>query len=88
MASKIFAGWLLALSFVVTAAHAQSSPNYTAIVAAPDRSAADRKLDGNRAPAQWLAFLGVKPGVLVGICLKRTVAMIESVLAALKASQV
>lgn len=65
MTSKIFAGWLFASLFVVTAVHAQSSPNYAAIVAAPDRSAADRKLDSNRAPAQWLAFLGVKPGMTV-----------------------
>jgi predicted methyltransferase len=64
MKSKILAGWLFALLFVATA-HAQSSPNYAAIIAAPDRSAADRKLDANRAPAQWLAFLGIKPGMTV-----------------------
>jgi predicted methyltransferase len=42
---------------------AQTAPDYAAIVAAPDRSDADRKLDTNRAPAQWLAFIGAKPGM-------------------------
>jgi predicted methyltransferase len=65
MASKIRAGWFIALVFVTATAHAQSSPNYAAIVAAPDRSAADHKVDANRAPAQWLAFLGIKPGMTV-----------------------
>lgn len=36
--------------------------NYDAIVAAPDRTPADRALDGGRKPAAFLAFLGVKPG--------------------------
>ena len=31
----------------------------------PDRSTADRKLDANRAPAQWLAFIGAKPGMKI-----------------------
>lgn len=47
------------------AAIAQSVPNYSAIVAAPDRTDADRKLDTNRAPAQWLAFIGAKPGMKI-----------------------
>jgi predicted methyltransferase len=34
------------------AAIAQTAPDYAAIIAAPDRSDADRKLDTNRAPAQ------------------------------------
>ena len=33
-----------------------------AIVAAPDRSAADRELDARRKPAEMLAFIGVRPG--------------------------
>jgi len=44
---------------------AQTAPDYAAIVAAPDRSEADRKLDTNRAPAQWLAFIGAKPGMKI-----------------------
>ena len=35
------------------AAIAETVPDYAAIVAAPDRTDADRKLDTNRAPAQW-----------------------------------
>jgi predicted methyltransferase len=42
---------------------AETVPDYAAIVAAPDRSDADRKLDTNRAPAKWLAFVGAKPGM-------------------------
>ena len=58
---------LLTLSAIAAtpAAFSQIAPNYVAIVAAPDRSDADRKLDTNRAPAQWLAFIGVKPGMKV-----------------------
>src|SRR5215469_10525471 len=57
----------LTLSGVLTApaAMSQSALDYAAIVAAPDRSDADRKLDTNRAPAQWLAFIGAKPGMKI-----------------------
>ena len=58
---------LLTLSTVAATprAIAQTAPDYAAIVAAPDRSDADRKLDTNRAPAQWLAFIGAKPGMKI-----------------------
>jgi predicted methyltransferase len=58
---------LLTLSAMTAppAAIAQTTPNYAAIIAAPDRSNADRKLDTNRAPAQWLAFIGAKPGMKI-----------------------
>jgi predicted methyltransferase len=46
-------------------ATSQTVPDYAAIVAASDRSDADRKLDTNRAPAQWLAFIGAKPGMKI-----------------------
>jgi predicted methyltransferase len=64
MKHKILAR-LLTLSAIVAApaAISQTAPDYAAIVAAPDRSDADRKLDTNRAPAQWLAFIGAKPGM-------------------------
>lgn len=64
MEHKILA-CLLTLSAVAASpsAIAQTAPDYAAIVAAPDRSDADRKLDTNRAPAQWLAFIGAKPGM-------------------------
>ena len=58
---------LLALSAIaaVPAPASQTVPDYAAIVAAPDRSNADRKLDTNRAPARWLAFIGAKPGMKI-----------------------
>ena len=64
--SKILA-CLLALSAIVAApaAISQTAPDYAAIIAAPDRTDADRKLDTNRAPAQWLAFIAAKPGMKI-----------------------
>ena len=57
---------LLTLSAIAAApAISQTAPDYAAIVAAPDRSNADRKLDTNRAPAKWLAFIGAKPGMKI-----------------------
>src|SRR5437868_15416874 len=58
---------LLTLSVIAAApaATSQTAPDYAAIVANPDRSEADRKLDANRAPAQWLAFIGAKPGMKI-----------------------
>src|SRR5205085_6778160 len=66
MKHKILA-WLLALPAIAIAppAISQTTPDYASIVAAPDRSDADRKLDTNRAPAQWLAFIGAKPGMKI-----------------------
>jgi len=43
----------------------QTVPDYAAIVAAPDRSEADRETDKRRDPVQLLAFTGVKPGMKV-----------------------
>src|SRR5271169_4888695 len=58
---------LLTLSAIAAtpAAVSQTAPDYASIVATPDRSDADRKLDTNRAPAQWLAFIGAKPGMKI-----------------------
>src|SRR5215831_9969113 len=50
---------------VAPAAISETAPDYAAIVTAPDRTDADRKLDTNRAPAQWLAFVGAKPGMKI-----------------------
>src|SRR4051812_25222037 len=47
------------------AAQAEAPPTADAIVAAPDRAEADRKLDAGRKPAAMLQFLGVKPGMKV-----------------------
>ena len=41
---------------------AQTAPDYTAILNAPDRTEADRKNDERRAPVKILAFAGVQPG--------------------------
>lgn len=54
---------ILAATAAPPAAMSQNAPDYAAIVAAPDRSDADRKLDTNRAPAKWLAFIGARPGM-------------------------
>jgi len=42
-----------------------SAPSAEEIVAAPDRSEDDRKLDAGRKPAQFLRFLAVRPGMRV-----------------------
>jgi predicted methyltransferase len=64
MKHKILACLLtLIATAAATAAVSQTAPDYATIVANPDRSDADRKLDTNRAPAQWLAFIGAKPGM-------------------------
>jgi predicted methyltransferase len=56
---------MLAAIPAAPSAMSQTASDYAAIVAAPDRSDADRKLDTNRAPAKWLAFIGAKPGMKV-----------------------
>ena len=47
------------------AAQAAGTPDYEAIVAAPDRSEADRQTDERRQPAKMLAFVGARPGMKV-----------------------
>jgi predicted methyltransferase len=44
---------------------AADTPDYAAIVAAPDRSDADRETDQRRAPVKMLEFTGAKPGMKV-----------------------
>lgn len=41
------------------------TPDYEAIVAAPDRADADRQADPRRQPAKMLAFAGVQPGMKI-----------------------
>ena len=48
-----------------TLAQDAKAPDYAAIIAAPDRSDADRQTDIRRQPAKMLAFIGVKPGMKV-----------------------
>ena len=42
---------------------AQPAPDYGALLAAPDRSDADRQADKRRDPAPFLAFAGLHPGM-------------------------
>jgi predicted methyltransferase len=46
-------------------AAAQGTPDYAALIAAPDRSAADRATDARRDPLKALAFIGARPGMKV-----------------------
>ncbi len=41
------------------------APNYAAVIAAPDRTEADRKNDDRREPVKLLAFTGVRSGMKV-----------------------
>jgi len=65
------AAFVLLTTFAVSGALAQDakttekSPDYEAIVAAPDRADADRQADQRRQPAKMLAFAGVKSGMKV-----------------------
>lgn len=49
----------------VFGAVAQNVPDYAAIIAAPDRSDADRNIDKRRDPTRLLAFTGARPGMTV-----------------------
>src|SRR5258708_22176286 len=53
------------LLFAPGAALAQAAPDYAAVVAAPDRSDADREIDKRRDPVKLLAFTGVGAGMKV-----------------------
>jgi predicted methyltransferase len=46
-------------------ASAQQAPDYAALLAAPDRSEADRQADKRRDPVPFLAFAGLRPGLKV-----------------------
>jgi predicted methyltransferase len=61
-AVSVFAVSILAGAML---AQATSAPDYEAIVAAPDRSDADRQTDQRRQPAKMLAFTGVTGGMKV-----------------------
>jgi predicted methyltransferase len=49
----------------VAAAQDAKAPDFEAIIAAPDRSDADRQTDQRRQPAKLLAFTGIKAGMKV-----------------------
>jgi predicted methyltransferase len=61
----VLASMLSGLSLVPAAAQDARTPDYEAIVAAPDRSDADWRVDARRLPAKMLAFTGVKTGMKV-----------------------
>ena len=42
-----------------------AAPDYAALMAAPDRSEADREADKRRDPVPFLAFAGLRPGMKV-----------------------
>jgi predicted methyltransferase len=44
----------------------EASAEHRALVAAPDRTEADRALDAGRRPAELLTFAGIRPGMRVG----------------------
>ncbi len=54
---------LLAACVIPAAASAQAMPDYAAVVAAPDRSDADRETDKRRDPVKLLAFTGARAGM-------------------------
>jgi predicted methyltransferase len=62
-------GVLIVFSMVATSRMAEAqdakAPDYEAIVAAPDRSDADRQTDQRRQPAKMLAFTGLRSGMKV-----------------------
>jgi predicted methyltransferase len=56
---------VFALLVAIAGAGAQPAPDYAALLAAPDRSDADRQADKRRDPAPFLAFASVRPGMKV-----------------------
>ena len=56
---------LAAAGLLAQRAQAQSAPDYAALMAAPDRSDADRAADKRRDPLPFLAFAAPRPGMKV-----------------------
>ncbi|HLH94016.1 MAG TPA: methyltransferase [Xanthobacteraceae bacterium] len=50
---------------IPTAGAQNGTPDYAALMAAPDRSDADRQADKRRDPVPFLAFAGLRPGMKV-----------------------
>jgi predicted methyltransferase len=63
--SLTFAAVLAACISMTTATAQDSLPDYTAIIAAPDRTEADLQTDKRRDPLKFLAFAGARPGMKV-----------------------
>jgi len=56
---------ILAACLGATRAITQGAPDYAAIIAAPDRTDADRQTDNRRDPLKLLIFSGARPGMKV-----------------------
>ena len=65
LGAALGAAMALAAALAAPAASAQGVPDYAAIVAAPDRSDADRQVDKRRDPLPFLSFAGLKEGMKV-----------------------
>jgi len=63
LAAMVFS--LVACLVASPGVRAQAAPDYAALMAAPDRSDADRKADTRRDPVPFLAFAGLRPGMKV-----------------------
>ena len=57
--------FLAATSLVTRTAAQGAAPDYAALMAAPDRSDADRQADKRRDPVPFLKFAGLRPGMKV-----------------------
>jgi predicted methyltransferase len=64
-AAALAASVTLAACLGATRAVAQGAPDYAAIIAASDRTDADRQTDNRRDPLKLLVFSGVRPGMKV-----------------------
>jgi predicted methyltransferase len=58
-------GVVICVGFGAGSARAQAAPDYAALLAAPDRSDADREADKRRDPIPLLKFADVRPGMKV-----------------------
>src|SRR5271154_1717293 len=58
-------GLAASLTGFATGARAQAAPDYAALLAAPDRSDADRQTDKRRDPLPFLVFAAPRPGMKV-----------------------
>jgi predicted methyltransferase len=58
-------GVVAALAAGLAAGARAQAPDYAALLAAPDRTAADREADKRRDPLPFLVFAGIRPGMRV-----------------------
>ena len=65
IAAAMIAAAACSVGFVPGSARAQAAADYAALLAAPDRSDADRQSDKRRDPTPFLAFAAPRPGMKV-----------------------